>query len=100
MATDRTPAGKRDDIPLRDKEREINRDIEDGIDTVGKKMTVCQLYAKQNRQRADVKPSTVTNRKYLMNVLRDDPIGSKSIDTVKQSDAKEWANRKKAQGYC
>ncbi len=100
VSTDKTPAGKRDDIPLRDKEREINRDIEDGIDTVGKKMTVCQLYAKQNRQRPDVKPSTVTNRKYLMNLLRNDPLGSKSIDAVKPSDAKEWVMRMREQGYA
>ena len=54
VATDKTPTGKRDDISLREKEAEINRDIADGIDAVGKKMTVCQLYAKQNSQRADV----------------------------------------------
>ena len=42
VATDKTPTGKRDDISLREKETEINRDIADGIDAVGKKMTVCQ----------------------------------------------------------
>ena len=55
VATDKTPAGKRDDISLREKEKEINQDIADGIDTVGKKMTVCQLYAKQNSQRAEIR---------------------------------------------
>ena len=79
VATDKTPAGKRDDISLREKEKEINRDIADGIDTVGKKMTVCQLYAKQNSQRADVKRGTKKQREYLMGLLRDDPLGSKSI---------------------
>ena len=42
--------GKRDDISLREKETEINRDIADGIDTVGKNDRP-QLYAKQNSQR-------------------------------------------------
>lgn len=37
VATDKTPTGKRDDISLREKEAEINRDIADGIDAVGKK---------------------------------------------------------------
>lgn len=48
VATDKTPAGKRELPALRDKIKEISRDLEDGIDTIGKKMTVCQLYAKQN----------------------------------------------------
>ena len=91
VATDKTPAGKRDDISLREKEKEINRDIADGIDTVGKKMTVCQLYAKQNSQRADVKRGTKKQREYLMGLLRADPLGGKSIDAMKPSDAKEWA---------
>lgn len=99
VATDKTPAGKRDDVSLREKETEIRRDIADGIDTVGKKMTVCQLYAKQNSQRVDVKRSTEKNREYLMNLLRNDPLGSKSIDAVKPSDAKEWAIRMREKGF-
>lgn len=99
VATDKTPTGKRDDISLREKEAEINRDIADGIDAVGKKMTVCQLYAKQNSQRADVKRATKKQREYLMGLLRDDPLGRKSIDAVKPSDAKEWAIRMKEKGF-
>jgi hypothetical protein len=41
VPTDKTPAGKRDDISLREKEKEIQKDLDDGIDTIGKKMTVC-----------------------------------------------------------
>ncbi|HGH7516600.1 TPA: integrase DNA-binding domain-containing protein, partial [Streptococcus pyogenes] len=48
VATDRVPAGKRDCVPLREKVAELLKDIHDGIDVVGKKMTLCQLYAKQN----------------------------------------------------
>lgn len=55
VATDKTPAGKRDDISLREKVKEIQRNLDDGIDTIGKKMTVCQLYAKQNSHRKNVK---------------------------------------------
>ena len=40
VSTDKTPAGKRDVPALRDKIKEICRDLDDGIDTVGKKMTV------------------------------------------------------------
>lgn len=100
VATDKTPTGKKDDLSLREKEKEIRRDIEDGIDTIGKKMTVCQLYAKQNRQRKNVKRNTEKGREYLMGLLRDDPIGSRSIDSVKLSDAKEWAIRMSEKGFA
>ena len=93
VATDKTPAGKRELPALRDKIKEISRDLEDGIDTIGKKMTVCQLYAKQNGLRKNVKHGTKKGRDYLMGLLQDDPFGMKSIDTVKQSDAKEWVIR-------
>ena len=62
-------------------------------------MTVCQLYAKQNSQRADVKRGTKKQREYLMGLLRDDPLGGKSIDAVKPSDAKEWAIRMREKGF-
>ena len=47
VPTDKTPAGKRDDISLREKEAQDKKDLNDGIDTVGGKMTVCQLYEKK-----------------------------------------------------
>lgn len=100
VATDKTPAGKRDVPALRDKIKEICRDLDDGIDTVGKKMTVCQLYAKKNGLRKNVKHGTEKGREYLMSLLQDDPIGLKSIDSVKQSDAKEWAIRMSEKGFA
>lgn len=42
--TDKTPAGKRDDITLRDKISELEKNLSDGIDIIGKKKSVCQLY--------------------------------------------------------
>lgn len=99
VVTDKTPAGKRDGVSLREKEKEIRRDIEDGIDTIGKKMTVCQLYAKQNSHRQNVKLGAQRGREYLMGLLRGDPLGSRSIDTVKLSDAKEWAIRMSGKGF-
>lgn len=89
MPTDKTPTGKQDDASLREKVKEILRDINDGIDTIGKKMTVCQLYARQNSHRKNVKRSTEKGREYLMSVLKEDSLGSRSIDSVKLSDAKE-----------
>ena len=99
VATDRVLKGKRDDLSLREKEREIQRDLEDGIDTKGKKMTLCELYAKKTAQRSNVKKNTQAGRKYLMDALKQDKLGSRSIDSIKPSDAKEWAVRMKEKGY-
>lgn len=99
-ATDRVPKGKRDCVSLREKEAEIRKDLEDGIDAVGKKMTLCQLYAKQNAQRGNVKKSTQKQREQLMEILKADKLGARSIDSIKPSDAKEWAVRMKENGYA
>ena len=69
VPTDKTPAGKRDDISLREKEKEIQKDLDDGIDTIGKKMTACELYAKQTRHQGNVRYNTTQGRKRLMKLL-------------------------------
>lgn len=100
VPTDRVPKGKRDCVSLREKEQEIHKDLQDGIDTIGKKMTLCQLYAKQNTSRSNVKKSTQAQRKQLMEILKNDKLGARSIGTIKPSDAKEWALRMKEKGYA
>ncbi|MBG0068435.1 site-specific integrase [Clostridioides difficile] len=99
VPTDKTPTGKRDDKSLREKEKQVKKDLDDGIDTIGGKMTVCQLYAKKNNQKKNIKRNTEIGRQYLMNALENDPLGMRAIDTVKQSDAKEWAIRMNDKGY-
>ena len=76
----------------------IQKDLDDGIDTIGKKMTVCQLYAKQIRHRGNVRYNTKNGRKRLMKLLEEDKLGGCPIDSVKLSDAKEWAIRMKEKG--
>ena len=100
VPTDKTPAGKRDDLSLREKIEEIQKDLYDGIDSIGKKMTVCQLYAKYTRHRGNVKQNTIKGRKRLMNILEQDRLGACSIDSVKMSDAKEWALRMRDKGIA
>lgn len=62
-------------------------------------MTLCQLYAKQNAQRPKVKQNTQLGRRLLMDILKRDKLGARSIDSIKQSDAKEWAIRMSENGY-
>lgn len=99
VPTDKTPKGKREDKSLREKVKEIQKDLDDGIDPVGKKMTVCQLYEKHIRNHANVRHGTKQGRKQLMRILEKDTIGACSIENVKMSDAKEWALRMKEKGY-
>lgn len=100
VPTDKTPNGKRDDKSLREKEQEILKDLNDGIDTIGKKISVCQLYAKKNNQRPNVKDKTKKGRQRLMKYLENDKIGACPIENVKMSDAKELLIRMKEKGIA
>ena len=100
VPTDKIPKGKRNDISLREKEKKVQKDLADGIDTAGGKMKVCQLYQKQIRQKGNVRLGTKKQRAYFAEHLANDPLGRKSIDTVKVSDGKEWAVRQKEKGVA
>lgn len=100
VPSDRAPKGKRDDISLREKEKEIQRDISEGIDTSGRKMTVCELYEKYTRTHSNVKNSSVEGRERLIKRLEDDKLGNMPISSVKPSDAKEWAIRQRDKGLA
>lgn len=88
--TDSTPKGKRHDLSLREKEKEILKDIENGVDTLGRKMTVLELVKKYTFQKRNVKYYTKTRYEYVENILKREKFGMKRIDTVKISEAKAW----------
>lgn len=97
--TDPVPKGKRFGRSLRDLERDLQRDLMDGIDSLGKKMLLWQLYEKHNALKPNVRKSTVNGRKYLIDILKVDTLGNMSIEAIKPSDTKEWAIRMKKNGY-
>lgn len=98
--TDPLPKGKRDCIPLRTQIQEYNHDKYDGIDYSAKKLTVSQLYDKQNALKPNVRKSTIQGRERLKELLQEDSFGSMPIDAVKPSDAKQWAIRMSEKGYA
>ncbi len=74
--------------PLK-KEQEIQKDLDDGIGTIRKRMTVCELYTKQNRHRGNVRHNTTKGRERLMELLEADKLGFCPIGSMKLFDAKE-----------
>lgn len=98
--TDALPKGKRPCKSLREMKKEIQRDLMDGIDPSGARMTVCELYKKHNELKSNVRQSTQKGRNQLMKLLEDDKIGHMPIEKVKPSDAKQWAIRMKEKGFA
>lgn len=98
--TDALPKGKRPCKSLREIKKEIQRDLMDGIDPSGARMTVCELYKKHNELKSNVRQSTQKGRNQLMKLLEDDKIGHMPIEKVKPSDAKQWAIRMKEKGFA
>lgn len=88
--TDKLPAGKRDDISLREKERMIQRDIFDGIVPNGGEMTVLQLVEKYVLQKTGVRHNTEAGYKTVINIIIKESFGKQRIDKVKISDARAW----------
>ncbi len=89
-ATDPLPKGKRKCKSLREKEREVQRNMDDGIVPYGGQLTVLELVKKYVLQKTGVRPTTRAGYKTVMNILEKEDFGAKRIDKVKLSDAKGW----------
>ena len=91
--TDPAYQGKTGKPSLRELEQQIRRDSrEPGIDSTNENDALPTHHMKQNAQKGKCEKST-QKRKQLMRLLKEDKLGARSIDTIKPSDAKEWALR-------
>ena len=88
--TDKTPQGKRDDLSLREKEKQIMKAIDDEIVPRGGEMTVLELVKKYLMQKTGVRHNTEANYNFVLNIIKKEDFGKKRIDKVKLSDAKCW----------
>lgn len=88
--TDKLPTGKRDDLSLREKEKMIQKDIDDQIVPRGGEMTVEKLVRKYLMQKTGVRHNTEANYNFVLNIIKKEEFGKRRIDKVKQSDAKCW----------
>lgn len=98
VKTDTVPQGAKDDIPLRDKEKQIRKDLEDDIVSSGGDMTVLELVKKYISQKTGVRHNTEANYKFVINIIAKEAFGKKRIDKVKLSDAKGWLIKLQADG--
>lgn len=91
VATDKVPPGKRCKEPLRDIERRITRDLEDGIDTIeAYRTTLNHFFDDYIETKYELKQSTRTNYKYMYKKYVHDDLGIKKIANIKYSDVKKF----------
>lgn len=89
--TDKLPKGKRECRALRDMEKEIRRDLEDGINTfVANRTSLNRFFDDHIEMKYELKKSTRGNYKYMYDKYVRDEIGYKDIATIKYSDIKKF----------
>ena len=89
---DKTPYGKKSQLPLRAMEEEIFRKREMGL-AISRDLTVLELCQKYLDLKGNIRRSTKTLYEYHMEVLKEDVFGHLKVQTVKISDTKAFVLR-------
>ena len=84
------PRGKRSEPSLREKEKELEQNLFNGLVSDGANMTVLELVEKYLSLKTGVRHNTEANYKFVVNIIKKEAFGKKRIDKVKESDAKGW----------
>lgn len=87
---DPTPKGKKRELSLREKEKQIQADLFDHIVTNGGNYTVVELVEKYVSLKTGVSHNTRAGYKTVINILKKEAFGKLRIDKVRLSDAKAW----------
>ena len=98
---DRTPAGRRPELSLREKEKQIEQDLFDRIAINGGNLTVLELVKKYIALKTGVRHNTEANYNFVINIIAKEDFGKRRIDQVRLSDAKAWLIKlqKDGRGY-
>ena len=88
--SDTVPKGKRKEISLREKEKQIQKGLDDCIIPNGGNSTVLELVEKYVSQQQGVKHNTKANYQFVINIIKKEDFEKKRIDSVRISDAKAW----------
>ena len=93
IETDTVPQGKRCKQSLRELERQIQRDLEDGIHThAARQMTLNDMFDHYMELKCELKVSTRTNYQYMYDRYVRETLGSKSITSFRYSDIRTFYN--------
>lgn len=93
VPTDKVPAGKREGLSLREKEKIIESDNRDGID--GRKatqITLNDMFGLYMAGKNELKQSTRGNYQYMYKNYVSESLGLKKIGSIKYSDIKAFYN--------
>lgn len=75
---------------FRQKEKEIQKQIDEGIDYEAGQITVIELLEKYISLKKGVRYNTQVGYRFVLNLVRKEDFGYRKISTVKVSDAKQW----------
>ncbi len=93
VPTDSLPAGKRDGLCLREKERRLAADRLDGIDfAAAERTTVAALFSRYMELKHDLKPSTLFSYNYLFNKYVSAALGDRRLSQLRSSDIGLFCN--------
>ncbi len=91
VPTDKTPAGKKEDLSLREKIREIERDTMDGIDTYTSHSSVNELIEAYLKLKIQLAVTTKENYHHMWEKnIKDSFIGKARVCDVKKSDIQRF----------
>ena len=88
--TDKTPAGKKKDLSLREKERLIEVEIHEKRNNQEGKITVLELVEQYVNIKRNVRPTTKKGYKTVVNVLKEDVFAKRHINTINTLEARNW----------
>lgn len=88
--TDPLPKGKRSCLSLREKEKEIQRAIDNNIIPCGGSYTMLDLLKKYMQRDGKLKISTKETYGYAINAIEDEHLLGRRIDKIRTADAKQW----------
>lgn len=86
---------------LRKKEKEIQKQVDDGLDYEAGQITVVELLEKYINLKQGVRYNTKVGYEFVLGLIKKEEFGHRKISTVKVSDAKQWFMKlqKDGRGY-
>lgn len=91
VETDKIPPRKKACEPLRELEKQLSRDTDDGIHTfIAKKKTLNDFFDDYMKMRPELKPSTRSGYFYMYRQYVSDNLGLENIGNIKYSDVKKF----------